>query len=169
MTVRPANFYKDIRIHRLGRTGFVLNRFECRKQQYADYLREGAFDDQAKKVGQTWLFVYKKECVIGYITIAMAHLSRREHGKLESFPHSNVPGLLVGQIATHRNFEGLGIGKAMIDWAAAQAKEYQEDMGCRLIIVNPDKDVVGWYEKIGFVRIRHERKQDMMFIDLDWV
>ncbi len=54
-------------------------------------LEKGAFDDQANKIGQTWLFAYKKKDVIGYVTIAMAYMSKREHGKLEHFPHSNVP------------------------------------------------------------------------------
>ena len=107
--------------------------------------------------------------MIGYITIAMAYLSKREHGKLEPFPHSNVPGLLVGQIAVHRDFEGLGVGKAMIKWVIAEAKKYQNSVGCRLLILNPDNDVVGWYEKIGFVHIQHKTKQDVMFIDLDWI
>ena len=134
-----------------------------------DYLKEEAFDDQAKKIGQTWLFVYKKKDVIGYVTIAMANLNKNKHGKLKSLSHNNVPGLLIGQIATHKDFEGLGVGRTMIEWAATHAKKYQNDVGCRVIIVNPDKDAVGWYEKIGFVHIRHKRKQDVMFVDLNWV
>ena len=153
----------------MDKSSFDLNRFRCRKQWYADYLKREAFDDQAEKTGQTWLFVYKKEEVIGYVTIAMADLDKNEHGKLKSLPHSNVSGLLIGQIATHKDFEGLGVGKTMIDWVAAQAKEYQNNVGCRVVVLNPDRDVVGWYEKIGFVHIRHKRKQDVMFIDLGWV
>lgn len=168
MSVSSINFQKDVHIQKLDKTSFDLNRFKCSKQQYENYIKKEAFDDQDEEIGQTWLFVYKKKEVIGYVTIAMADLNKNDHKKLESFPHSNVPGLLIGQIATHKDFEGLGVGKTMIDWVVTEAKNYQNNIGCRVVVLSPENDVISWYKKIGFVHIQHKRKQDVMFIDLDW-
>lgn len=42
------------------------------------------------------VFVHKNQNVIGYVSIAMGDLNKTHHKKLKHFPHTNVPGLLLG-------------------------------------------------------------------------
>ena len=57
----------------------------------------------------------------------------------------------------------------MISWAIGNAIKYSESIGCRLAVLNPEKDVAELYEKIRFVHVRHDDdndKLDLMFFDI---
>lgn len=163
------DFKNKVQVYRLQKNLFNINKFKCSKQDYADYIKKCAIIDQQNSIGQTWVFVYNQKEVIGYVTLAMAELHKNQHKKLHSFPHSYIPALLIGQLATHQDYEGLGIGKTMIQWVISQGIEYSKKLGCRLIILNPEKDVIEWYkEKLGFEHIPHSRAHDVMFYDLTW-
>ena len=143
--------------------------FRCSKDKFVTYLQTTSFQDQKARIGKTWVFQYENH-VIGFITIAMADTNKKEHAKLEAFPHSNIPALLIGQLATHADFERSGVGQAMIQHAINEAKKYSKDIGCRIVMLNPESDVVDWYVRRGFVHIPHtDNSTDIMFVDLDWI
>jgi len=161
------NFKKDIIICKLKKNLFNIDDFRCKKQAYVNYLKKDALDDQENSIGQTWLFVNKQKDVIGFVTIAMAELNKSHHQKLKNFPHSHIPAVLIGQLATHQDYESLGVGKHMIYWVITEAINYSKNIGCKLIILNPEDDVVSWYRKLGFIHIPTSgRKKDLMFYNL---
>lgn len=167
--VSSIDFENETEIYKLHKNLFDIKKFKCSKQDYANYIKKDAIIDQKRSIGQTWVLVYKQREVIGYVTLAMAELHKNQHRKLHVFPHSYIPALLVGQLATHQDYEHLGVGKTMIQWVISQGIQYSKNIGCRLIILNPEKDVIKWYrEKLGFEHIPHRRKQDVMFYDLAW-
>ena len=51
--------------------------FECKNPSYTEYYRVSAFDDIKDKIGQIWLCMYRKK-VIGFVSIAMAHMRPRK-------------------------------------------------------------------------------------------
>jgi len=165
--ISSIDFEKKVQVYKLKKNIFNINKFKCRKHNYANYIKKDALIDQQRSIGQTWVFVYNQKEVIGYVTLAMAELHKTHHKKLRIFPHSYIPALLVGQLATHQDYESLGVGKTMMQWVVSQGIQYSKNIGCRLIILNPEKDVIEWYkEKLGFEHIPLRRSQDVMFYDL---
>jgi ribosomal protein S18 acetylase RimI-like enzyme len=73
--------------------------------------------------------------------------------QLTFIPGLSRRGQWRGQIEgvrVRRAFRGMGIGKAMIDWAIAQCRE----RGCGLVQLTSDKqraDAHRFYERLGFV------------------
>ena len=67
-----------------------------------------------------------------------------------------------------KDFKGLGAGKTVIGRAIAEAKNHQNDEGCRVIVLGPDKGVVGRRRKVGLARVRRKRTQGVMLVDSDW-
>ena len=146
---------------------FDIDQFKCSKKKYEDYIRVEAYEDQCKSIAQTWVFVYDQKHVVGFVTIAMGDLNKTQHEKLKAFPHVNVPGLLIGRLATHKNFENQGVGQKMVDWVFAKAISYSHDIGCRILYLNPEKGVEGWYaKKMRFIHIKKSGKLNIMFHDL---
>ena len=142
--------------------------FACSKEQFAEYLKVQAHYDQEEQVGQTWVFKYSGK-IVGFITIAMSHMEMSECEELEIDSSGNAPALLIGHLATHKDFERRGIGKRMVSWAITKAEDYSESIGCRMVMLNPESDVIGFYEKQKFVHVQHsddDEKSASMFFDL---
>lgn len=83
------------------------------------HIKEDALRDQEKKVGTTWVWVYDNKIAVGYISLAMFSIDRKEiiKEKRSKYPYSTIPSLLIGQIATHKDYECNSIGSSMISWA----------------------------------------------------
>lgn len=144
--------------------------FKCTDDDYANYLHVTAFSDQEMNIAQTWLYVYDKK-IIGYITLSMAHMLQEEHKKLRVDAYGNIPGMIIGQIATHEAYEESGVATKMIKWAISQADAYSKTIGCKMVMLNPkdDEDVRQFYKNRKFVYVHHDDKQlDSMFVLLDW-
>lgn len=164
--IQSIDFVNEVEVYRLQKDLFNLENFCCGKKKYDEYIKKDAFTDQEEKVGQTWLFVYKKKEVIGYVTIAMGDLNKTRHDKLRKLPHTNIPGVLVGQIATHKDYQKLGVGRWMIDWVISKSVKLSETLGCRILLLEAESDVVKWYaNKLHFVHIPLKGK-NVMFYDL---
>ncbi|MGI0061214.1 MAG: GNAT family N-acetyltransferase [Nitrosotalea sp.] len=164
--VNSIDFVNKVEVYLLRKNQFDLNKFSCDKKSFDEYIKNDAFKDQEEQVGQTWLFVYKKSKVIGYVTIAMGDLNKTQHDKLRKLPHTNIPGVLLGQIATHTDYQNLGVGRWMIDWVITKSLELSKTLGCRVLLLDAESEVVDWYvKKLHFVHITSKGK-NVMFYDL---
>ena len=141
--------------------------FACSNKDFADYLKVQAHYDQEKQVGQTWVFRHISR-IVGFITIAMAHMKKSEGKKLKIDSYGNIPAFLIGHLATHKDFERRGIGRSMVSWAIDMAMNYSESIGCRLVILRPESDVVDFYKKLGFVYVpsTNDSEEPNMYYDL---
>lgn len=159
--------FDKVEIYKLENNLFDIANFQCSNSIYGDYIKGEAYEDQIKSIAQTWVFVYNNQNVIGYVSIAMGDLNKTQHKKLQNFPHTNVPGVLLGRLATHQDFAGLGVGQKMVDWVFSEAIRYAEDIGCRILYLNPEEGLETWYsEKMNFAHIKKKNNQDVIFYDL---
>ena len=145
---------------------FDVADFRCSNPNYENYLKDEAFKEQKASIAQARVFVLKKKNVVGYVSLAMGNVTKTKHTKLSTLPHTDVPGILLGRLATHVTYERMGVGTYMISWVFSEAKRQQVDVGCRIVYLNPEEQSANWYAKMGFRRIEHERKQDIMFYDM---
>lgn len=144
-----------------------LTGFSCGRDKYDEYIFGEAHEDQKERVGQVWLF-YHNDKLVGYVSLAMSQLDKNQHQKLGGITgHGHIPGLLLGQMARHKEYRGKGIGLQMINWVIGQAVELSERIGCRLIILQSEDDKVECYKDAGFVLIpKSNRKKNIMFLNL---
>lgn len=164
--ITSIDFDNEISVYRLAKNLFNVQDFKCKNTEYENYIKTDAFIDQTKSIAQTWVFVYKNQEIVGYVSLAMGHINKTQHKKLKDIPHTNVPGILLGRLATHQDFECLGIGHKMIDWVFSESIDYAKDVGCRILFLNPENGVEKWYTDMDFVQIK-TKKQNVMFYDLD--
>ena len=67
--------------------------FDCSDQEFADHLRAGAAYDMKVQMGLTYRTRHDKQ-VVGFMTLAMAHLDRAEQRTPGIDAYGNMPVLL---------------------------------------------------------------------------
>jgi hypothetical protein len=145
-----------------------FSKFKCEKQEFADYLRSTAPEDDKNNVAKVWVFTSREREIIGYVTLIMSQLSRSLHpglGKLTT--HLNVPAILISEMAGHIDYAGRGLGRLMLDWVVSKALDLSQYVACRLVIVESLPDKVDVYKHWGFQPINNlEEKRNTMFLML---
>lgn len=125
--------------------------FQCSKPEFAEYFAVQAMYDQTHQIGQPYVFDHEG-LIVGYLVLAMDRLDmNKEILGIDAF--GNIPALLIGHLATDARHERRGVGSAMVEWSIAHARRLSYIVGCRVVAVNSELDVVGFYEKLGFKKI----------------
>lgn len=164
--------FGKVNVRRLSKNTPGIDTFRNRTESMATHLQKDALADQEQKLGTTWVWVYNERVVLGYVTLAMYSIDRRDILKGQdhvagTFPYSAIPALLIGQLATHEEYEGKGIGRRMVSWAIKMAADISKKVGCRMVALHPHEDAIGWYEKLMFKLITRENRQAIMYFKLD--
>ncbi len=169
---KPEIDFDKIVVTRLSETTVGIDSFKNSKQEMVDHIQKEALRDQQLKIGTTWVWVYDNKIALGYISLAMYSIDKKDilHNQDESaqkYPYGSIPSLLIGQIATHQDYECNKIGQSMVSWAIKQAFEYSKEVGCRTVALHPHEDVIEWYDKkLKFKHIKRDNKQDIMYFNL---
>ena len=144
----------------------TIRKFRCSKPEFEEYLAVHALYDQTHQVGQPYVFEHEGR-IVGYIVLSMDRLDeRKEVLGIDTF--GNIPALLVGRLATDARYERRGVGRSMMEWAVANASLLSRIVGCRVVLVNSEPDVVGFYEKLKFKKItRQDGGSDTVDMYLD--
>ena len=171
MTGKKRFSLEDIEVYSIAKAlqeNINLSNFRCEKQNFADYLRIMAIDDDKNDVAKVWLFVTHDKKVVGYVTLIMSQLTATFHPKLsKSTSHKFVPGILISEMATHIDYTGMGLGRLMIEWVVSIAFDLAQYAACRLIIVEAEPDKIEVYRHWGFEPIEDfEEKRYTMFLEI---
>ena len=87
-----------------------------------------------------------------------------DYADMEKFPYRAIPALLIGQLATNKEYEYRGVGRSMISWAIKMAVNLSNTVGCRMVALHADNDVIAWYEKLKFKKI--PKSSNSMYLDI---
>ena len=102
-----------------------------------------------------YVIVYNgnKKKVLGYVTLAMAHIRHDAIEKAKSKEiHGNIPALLISHLAVHKDYQRQNLGTLLLDTIFDLALNLQSMAGCRYIILEPrdDQGVRDFYSNYGF-------------------
>lgn len=143
-----------------------VSNFKNEEQEMVDFIQKDALKDQEKHVGTTWTWILDDKELLGFVSLAMFSIDRRDMPKEKQgkYPYSTIPSLLIGQLATHSDYVGNGLGVEMIMFAVAQGYEASQLYGCRTVALHPLPNAIPWYkEKTTFKLIERERGAIMYF------
>ena len=114
--------------------------------------------------------------ILGFATvapseIAIADLPETRRKRLPQYP---LPVLRLARFATDERARGQGVGSALLRAIFALAHQLSADFGCIGVVVDAKSDAIGFYERLGFVRLEvdaghlGERPEPTpMFVQLD--
>ena len=126
--------------------------FKCQKPEFAEYLSIDSIYDRQEKMGRMYWAIHNGK-IVGYMMLAMGHVVKERQADLGIDTYGHVPALVIARLATDERHERQGVGKHMISYAISLAGKMALDVGCRVVLANSDPDAVGFYERMGFMRL----------------
>lgn len=154
-------------LERLGsehdRKGFTSGRDSIDR-----YLRETARGHTEKGVSITRVLVESDvkppKPILGYVTLSQVLVEARAWDGTKGLPHSSVPAVLLGRMGVAKDRQGEGLSRMLVSAAMQLALDAIDACGgIGLVVDAADQDLIGFYEKFGFVRVEGLR----MFLPAD--
>lgn len=130
----------------------VLSNFACGKEALDDWLQYRATKAESR-TARTYV-VADGDHVVGYYTFCSGSV---RIGELPKKLARNVPPLvpvtILGRLAVHRDYQGLGIGKAMLKEGLSRALQASALVGSLAVVVHAlDDEAAAFYAKFGFTQ-----------------
>ena len=111
--------------------------------------RERMLNDLLK--GKTWL-VWDGTTVVATITVDTEDPLDANEQPVWPAAKRRQPALYVRRVIVSRTYAGLGLGAALLDWAADVAKEDHKAALIRVDVWTTNRDLHAYYEGQGFTR-----------------
>ena len=139
-----------------------ISSFRCEEPDLTEFLIEDALENQAARLSVTRLVSYEGQ-IVGFFTLTNDCIIRKgiSGGDGEKwYPYPHYPALKIARLATHQEFKGRGVGRAMLLKTVAIAMRLSQYVGCRMITVDSKPKSEVFYLKYGFQRALMKKKKD---------
>lgn len=133
--------------------------FVCGVEDLDAYLKTRATQDMRRKANAVFVMVPQAlpNRIAGYFTLCAYTLtpgdipdSVRKH--LARYPL--VSATLIGRLAMAQNYQGQGLGSALLARALRKAYYNASSVGSSMVVVEAvDENAAHWYEAHGFIRL----------------
>lgn len=146
------------------------------------FLQHHALNYQTANVAVSYVAVLpptttaSRPQVVGYVTLTCSEVDLKDTYLLDDCEHANryscMPALKIARLASHSQYAGKGIGKALMDLTVALAADHiGNSVGCRFLITDAKASAIRFYEVQGFTLLDTEenrnRTEPVMFLDLN--
>lgn len=125
--------------------------FSCIREELNKWLKKHALPNEER--GSRTYVVPHGNRVVSYYTLAAGGIGREALPR--AIRHDNpaqVPLVVLGRLATDRNFERQGLGRGMLQEAISRTLFAASQIGVRALLVHAiDDEAVKFYLKFGFV------------------
>jgi GNAT superfamily N-acetyltransferase len=131
----------------------VTERFDCGKEPLNVFLKKYAFQNQSSFTARTFVITFRDGRVAAYYSLAASSV---EHGQaptrvLKGLAKHPVPVILLARLAVDKEFQGEGLGSALLKDALLRSLKITEQLGARAILVHAkDDESRSWYKKYEF-------------------
>jgi ribosomal protein S18 acetylase RimI-like enzyme len=129
-----------------------LSKFHCGEPALDEWLRRRALQNEESGASRTYVICVGQQ-VVGYYALAGGAVAHAEApGRVRRNMPDPVPVMVIGRLAIDINFQGRGIGPALLRDAVLRTLQAAEIAGIRAILVHAiSEQAKRFYEKWGFI------------------
>ena len=131
--------------------------FDCGADEQNRFLYGRAWRDQKKGVTVTHVLSIKG-MTAAYVTLMMDRVALGPEEKPKGVTYRFLGAMKAAQLAVDRKFAGYGLGTYVVSYVVEYARTLRRLVGCRLVTLDAEPHLVGWYEAMGFRR-NHEEQE----------
>lgn len=126
--------------------------FSCRHDALAEWLQRRALANQASGGSKTYVVCSEAGDVVGYYALAPGAVTPQvATGAVRRNMPSPVPVFVLGRLAVHKDWSGMGIGSGLLKDALLRCVQAAEIVGGRAILCHAiDEEAKAFYLKHGF-------------------
>lgn len=129
-------------------------RIKKHSKEMEDFLKNESLDEQSKGLNSTRLFIDTDTGkVIAYLSLCndSIRLEIEERDEL-NLTYTTVPAIKIARLAVDSQYQGQGIGKMLIKFAAYMGDKIRQMSGLVFLTLDCYEHRVAFYESVGFVR-----------------
>jgi GNAT superfamily N-acetyltransferase len=145
----------------------ILENFESGEPLLDEWLKKRAKGNLELGASRTYVICPKdSQVVIGFFSLNMGQMLANETmGSMRRNMPTHIPAIVLGRLAIDKNWQGQGLGRALIFEAMRRAFRASEDVAARLLIVHTiAPKAEDFYKHHGFTRLPVEAP--MLAIDI---
>lgn len=126
------------------------------------YLKETARGHTDKGVSVTRVLTKEEATppkpILGFFTLSQISVEARTWQATKGLPRSPVPAVLLGRMGVDQSEQGKGISRILVATACQLALDAIDACGgIGMVVDAANEDLIGFYEKFGFVRVDGRR------------
>ncbi len=121
-----------------------------------DWLRQRALKSLADAASRTYVVCPAgSPTIIGYAALSMGQILAQETtGSMRRNMPQAIPAVLLGRLAITRDWQGKGLGRALLADVIARAQRASAEVSARLVIVHAISPAAeAFYLRHGFARL----------------
>ena len=131
----------------------MLDAFDCGQPDLNAWLTKYAFQNQSASSAQTYVGLVN-DAVIGYYSLAVGQVEYSDAPERlrKGLARHPVPIMLLARLAVHKEWQGKGVGRALLRDAILRTVQASEIAGIRAFVVHAkDEAAKRYYEQFDFV------------------
>lgn len=149
--------------------------FTCGEPSLDRFFQHYAGQSQFKLSLSVTYVAIASNVILGFATVSAGTIERQEHpdSKLQKrLPAYPIPILRLARLGVSSQFQGYGIGSALMRHVFLIALEQQAKIGCLGVVSDAKPNAVSFYEKLGFMTLsgvsegRLHGETSPMFLDI---
>ena len=140
---------------------FKVNPASCgNPEHFENYIRFCAITDNGSGYAKTHVALDERShCILGFVTLKATALLFDDSDAGGKTIQSGYPALEVVNLAVAQDYERMGVGRALVDFALTTADTLCDQyIGVRYIVLAADSKAQGFYEHMGFGPIEEYRE-----------
>ena len=126
--------------------------FDSGEPELDEWLGRYASQNRRGDTAATWVIATPQDKVVAYASLAMTAIDRSAApNPVAKGAPDPVPALLLGRLAVDKNYNGLGIGTALVTHVLMTGAELNRKAACRAVVVTAiHQRARSWWERLGF-------------------
>lgn len=133
-----------------------LQGFHSGESSLDDWLRERALNNMRSRASRTYVLCpQNSQTVIGYYALCMGQILNKETtASMRRNMPEQIPAVLLARLGVDQEWQGQGLGSALLKDAVNRTQQAAKDIACRLMIVHAlTVEAESFYQRYGFVRL----------------
>jgi GNAT superfamily N-acetyltransferase len=125
--------------------------FTCGREVLDTWLRQRALRNQASGASRTFVACDARRVVAYYALASSAVASDLATGRLRRNMPDPIPVIVLARLAVDQSYQGLGLGRALMQDAGRRVLNAADAIGIRGLLVHAlDEPAKEFYARIGF-------------------